>query len=183
MLVFMTNAGRKAVRSFPRGCLFGFLSLLLGICLAAGSTVYQRQYYPVCQGGLSAGFPIAFLCDGSGGSPIGTPGKIDLADWFNANPLALLLDILLYGALISLAGLIVTGLYRRGLSQNEYFRWGVLICIGYIVVFLFTYLSYQSNSLNVELPFPRTPMPIIFTPTPFGTPPPPEFTPVPTTGP
>jgi len=181
----MINTDRKAGRPFPQGCVFGFLTILLGIGLTVGTVFYQRQYYLVCQGGLSAGFPIAFLCDGSGGSPIGSPGKIDLTDWFNANPLALLLDILLYGALISLAGLIVTGLYRKGLSQNEYFRWGVLICIGYIVVFLFAFMAYQSNSLSIEVPFPRTPTPYIFvpTPTPFGTPPPPEFTPVPTTGP
>lgn len=167
MLVSMTNADRKTGRPFPRGCIFGFLSILLGICLTVGTAFYQRQYYPVCQGGLSAGFPIAFLCDGSGGSPIGSPGKIDGADWFNMNPLAFLLDFLLYGSLVSLVGLIVTGILRRGLSQNEYFRWGVLICIGYLLVFLFTFMAYQSNSLNVEVPFPRTPTPIIYTPTPF----------------
>jgi len=178
----MTNTDRKADQPFPRGCVFGFLTILLGICLAAGTVFYQRQDYPVCQGGLSAGFPIAFLCDGSGGSPIGSWGKIDLADWFNVNPLALLLDILLYGALISLAGMIVTGVLRRGLSQDENFRWGVLICIGYIAVFLFAFMSFQSNSLNIEVPFSRTLTPIIYTPTPFGTPPPPAWTPFPTLG-
>jgi hypothetical protein len=143
----VTNIDRKAGRPFPQGCVFGFLTV--------GTLFYQRQYYPVCQGGLSAGFPIAFLCDGSGGSPIGSWGKIDLADWVNGNPLAFLLDFLLYGALNSLAGLIVMGLFRKGLSQDENFRWGVLLCFGCIVAFL----------------------------TPFGTPPPPAWTPFPTLGP
>ena len=184
MLVFMTNVGRKADRTFPRGCVFGILTILLGIGLTVGTVFYQRQYYPVCQGGLSAGFPIAFLCDDGGGSPISSWGVIDGADWFNMNLLAFLLDFLLYGALLSLAWLVVMGFIHKGLSQVEIFRWGTLICIGYIVAFLFAFLSFQSNSLNVEVPFPRTPTPYIFvpTPTPFGTPPTPEFTPVPTAG-
>lgn len=150
--------------------------------MTVGSVVYQRRYYPVCQGGLSAGFPIAFVCDG-GGSPVSSWGKIDLADWINVIPLALLLDILLYGALISLAGLIGSGILRRSLPQDEYFRWGVLICIGYVVIFIFAFLSFQANSLKIEIAFPRTPTPIVFTSTPFGTPPPPPWTPFPTVGP
>jgi hypothetical protein len=184
MLVLMTNTDRKANRSSPRGCIFCFLTILLAICLTVGSAFYQRQYYPVCQGGLSAGFPIAFLCDDTGGSPISSWGVIDGADWFNMNLLAFLLDFLLNGALLSLAWVVIMGFVRKGFFQVESFKWGVLICIGYIVAFLFVFLSFQSNSLNVEIPFPRTPTPYIFapTPTPFGTPPPPAFTPVPTAG-
>ena len=96
-----------------------------------------------------------------------------------------MLDFLLYCALLSLAWVVVMGFVHKGLSQVENFRWGVLICIGYIVVFLFAFMAYQSNSLSIEVPFPRTPTPYIFvpTPTPIGTPPPPEISPVPTTGP
>jgi hypothetical protein len=182
---FMKNVDRKTNRSFPRGCLLGLVSILLGICLTAGSAFYQRRDYPVCQGGLSAGFPLVFLCDGSGGSPIGSQGKIDLADWFNGNPLAFLLDFLLYGALLSLAWLIVMGLIRKSLSSDENFRWGLALCILYIVTFLFAFMSFQSNSLNVEVPFPKTPTPYIFvpSPTPFGTLPPAIQSPVATTGP
>jgi len=181
----MTSTDRKANRPAPRGCIFGFMTILLGIGLTVSTLFYQRQNYPVCQGGLSAGFPLAFICDDTGGSPISSWGRIDGADWFNMNPVAFVLDFLLYGALLSLAWVVVMGFVHKGLSQVENFRWGVLICIGYIVVFLFAFMAYQSNSLSIEVPFPRTPTPYIFvpTPTPIGTPPPPEISPVPTTGP
>ena len=173
----------KENRSFPRGCILGILSILLGICLTVGSTIYQRRYYPVCQGGLSAGFPIVFICDGSGGSPIGISGKIDIADWSHVNLMAFLLDFLLYSSLLSMAWSIVTGLLSKSLSQDENFRWGVLLCIGYIAVFLFAFMSFQSNSLLIEVSFPRTPTPYIFSPTSIGTMPPPQSTPIPTTAP
>ena len=185
MLVMMTNGDRKADRSFQHGCLPGLVSILLAICLTAGSAFYQRRNYPVCQGGLSAGFPLVFLCDGSGGSPIGSQGEIDLADWLNGNPLAFLLDFLLYGALLSSAWLIVMGFMRKGLAYDENFKWGVSLCIFYIVAFLYMFMSFQSNSLNVEISFPRTPTPYTFVPTstPFGTPLPSAPSPLPTSGP
>jgi hypothetical protein len=175
----------KPSQSLLNGCILGILSILLGICLTAGTVFYQRRDYPVCQGSMSAGFPIAFICDSSGGSPIGSWGKIDLADWVNGNPLAFLLDFLLYAALLSLAWLIVMGLIRKGISSDENFKWGLSLCIMYIVTFLFAFMSFQSNSLNVEIPFPKTPTPYIFapTPTPFGTPPPPAQSPLPTVAP
>jgi len=173
----------KENRSFSHGCVLGILSILLGICLTAGTAFYQRSYYPVCHGGLSAGFPIVFLCDGSGGSPIGITGRIDIADWSHVNPMAFLLDFLLYSALLSLTWSIVSGLMSNGLFQNENFRWGVLLSIGYLAVFLFAFMSFQSHSLNIELSFPRTPTPYIFSPTSIGTMSPPQSTTVPTTGP
>jgi hypothetical protein len=172
-------------KSLPRGCILGILSIVLGIILAIGSTQYQRKYYPVCEGGLSAGFPIVFICDDPGGSPISSWGKIDFGDVANVNPLAFILDLLLYSALLSVAWFILTGLWSKGLSQDENFKWGLLLSTGYLALFLFALMSFQSNSLSIEISFPRTPAPeiIIYTPTPFGTPPPPEFTPIPTTGP
>lgn len=172
-------------KSFSRGCVLGILSIVLGIVLTVSSAQYQRQYYPVCQGGLSAGFPIVFICDGSGGSPIGVFGKIDIADWSHVNPIAFILDFLLYSALLSIAWSLLTALWSKSLSQDENFRWGLLLSTGYIALFLFAFMSFQSNSFGIEISFPRTPTPeiIIYTPTPFGTPPPPEFTPIPTIGP
>ena len=172
-------------KSFPRGCILGILSIVLGIGLTVSSTQYQRKYYPVCQGGLSAGFPIVFICDDTGGSPISSWGKIDFGDVANVNPLAFILDLLLYSALLSVAWSILTGLWSKSLSQDENFKWGLVLSTGYIALFLFALMSFQSNSLSIEISFPRTPAPeiISYTPTPLGTPPPPEFTPIPTTGP
>lgn len=164
--------------------MLGVLSIVLGICLTAASALYQRQYYPVCEGGPSAGFPIVFICDtsGSSGTPVTSWGRIDLADWVNINPLAFLMDLMLYSTLIILVGLVVTGLSAGGFSQDEKFQWGIVFCIGYLAIFLFAFMAFQTNSLKVEPSFPRTPMPIIYTPTPFGTPPPPVNSPIPTTG-
>lgn len=160
----------KADRFSPQGCIFAILSILLGIGLTAGTAFYQRRDYPVCQGGLSAGFPIVFICDDTASSPISSWGKIDLADWARVNARAFLLDFLLYSALLWMAWCIVTGLFHKGLSRDENFRWGVLICIGYIVVFLFAFMSFQSSRLNFEDPIRRTPTPIILSPTPSGSP-------------
>jgi hypothetical protein len=172
-------------RSFSRGCSLGILSIVLGIVLTLSSAQYQRRYYPVCQGGLSAGFPIVFICDDTGGSPVTSWGKIDFGDIININPVAFILDFLLYSALLSIAWSMLMGMRSKSLSQDENFRWGLLLSTAYIALFLFAFMSFQSNSLSIEISFPRTPAPeiIIYTPTPFGTPPPPEFTPIPTTGP
>lgn len=165
-----------------QGCMLGIAGILLGIGLTAVSALYQRQYYPVCHGGPGAGFPIVFVCDtsGSSGTPESSWGRIDLADWVNVNPLAFLMDLMLYSTLLSLMWLVVTGLSTGGWTRDESFRWGILLCVGYLTVFLFAFMAFQTNSLNIEGASPRTPMPVIFSPTPFGTPPPPEFTPVPT---
>jgi hypothetical protein len=172
-------------RSFSRGCSLGILSIVLGIVLTISSAQYQRQYYPVCQGGLSAGFPIVFICDDTGGSPISSWGKIDFGDLANVNLIAFILDFLLYSALLSIAWSMLAGMRNKSLSQDENFKWGLLLSTGYIALFLFAFMSFQSNSLHIEVASPRTPIPeiIIYTPTPFGTPPPPEFTPIPTIGP
>jgi hypothetical protein len=167
----------KSYQPVPRGCIFGMLSILLGICLTAGTAYYQRSYDPACGGGLSAGFPLAFLCDGSGGSPIGIQGKIDFADWQHVNPPAFLLDFLLYSALLAMAWMVMMGLFRRDLSQDENFRWAVLLCLGYIVAFLFAFVSFQSSRLNFEAPTRHTPTPFIASPTPIGKMPPPQSTP------
>src|SRR5512141_481757 len=110
------------------GCMLGILSIALGICLTAGSALYQRQYYPVCEGGPSAGFPIVFICDtsGSSGTPTSSWGRIDLADWVNVNPLAFLLDLMLYSRLLTLAWLVVTGLSAGGNMGNDGFRCAVV---------------------------------------------------------
>ena len=127
-------------RSFSRGCSLGILSIMLGIVLTLSSTQYQRQYYPVCQGGLSAGFPIVFICEDTSGSPITSWGKIDFGDIININPVAFILDFLLYSALLSIAWSMLTGMRSKSLSQDENFKWGLLLSTGYIALFLFAFM-------------------------------------------
>ena len=59
-----------------RGIFFDLLHLSLAILLMIASAVYQRPIDPLCGGTLSGGFPIAFLCDNAGESPISDWGKI-----------------------------------------------------------------------------------------------------------
>lgn len=177
----MTKPDGKASSLFSTGCAFGILSLVLGVIATFASALYQRHPDPACHGGgLSAGFPLAFLCDDSAGSPISSWGKIDLVDFFNMNPRVFLLDILLYSALFGVLWIVGRAIFGNGLAHDELFRWAVLLSIGYIIAFLFAFMSFQSSYLNFEIPLPRTPTPIIYTPTPFGTmppPPPPPITP------
>lgn len=171
----------KEDRSFRSGCSLGILSILLGFSLTLGTAFYQRPDDPACGGGLSAGFPLPFLCDEAGGSPISSWGRIDLFELLGTNPRVFLLDFLLISALLLLVWMVVRSLLRKRFAEEEQFRWAALLCIGYIVAFLFAFMAFQSGNLNFEKPFPRTPTPIIYTPTPFGTPALPQITPIPTT--
>jgi hypothetical protein len=173
----MMKPDGKASRLFSTGCAFGILSLVLGFVATFASAMYQRYPDPACHGGgLSAGFPLAFLCDDSAGSPISSWEKIDLVDFFNMNPRVFLLDILLYSALFVILWIAGRAIFGNSLA-DEPFRWAVLLCLGYIIAFLFAFVSFQSSYVNFEIPLPRTPTPIIYTPTPFGTLPPPPITP------
>ena len=62
-----------------RGLFFDLLHLSLAILLMLATAVYQRPSAPFCGGDLSAGFPLAFLCDNAGESPIDDWGKITLS--------------------------------------------------------------------------------------------------------
>jgi hypothetical protein len=114
----------------------------------------KSKLYLIMRHSVSAGFPLSFICDDTGGSPIGSWGKIDFADIFNINPRPLLLDFLLDSAALTLAWLVLSGL-RKGLAHAEIFRWAVLLCIGYMVAFLFAFLLFQSHTLNFEVPAPH----------------------------
>ena len=174
----MKKNNGKGIRFPSNGLSFLLVNLLLGFFLTIGSLFHQRTPEPACHdGGLGAGFPLAFICDDSGGSPISSWGKIDLADISGLNPRVFLLDFLLYNALVSLVWSVSIGLLRKGSSKVEISQWAVLLCVTFILAFLFAFLSFQSGDLNFDIPFPRTPTPIIYTPTPFGTPPPPPVAP------
>jgi hypothetical protein len=154
------------------GFVFSLVNLLLGFCLTIASVLYQHGPDPACQGGLGAGFPLSFICDDTGGSPISSWGRFDLADLSGVNPRVFLLDLLLLDALVSVIWVIVAGMFDRGLSQVDIYRWALLFCAVNILAFLFAFLSFQSGKLDFSVPFPRTPTPFIPSPTPNGTPPP-----------
>jgi hypothetical protein len=155
------------------GFVFSLVNIFLGLCLTLASAFYQHRSDPACQGGLSAGFPLAYICDSSGGSPISSWGRIDLADLSGVNPRVFVLDFLLLDALISVVWVIAAGFFEQGVSQVDIYRWALLFCAVNILAFLFAFLSFQSGKLDFTAPFPRTPTPFIPSPTPYGTPPPP----------
>jgi hypothetical protein len=81
-----------------RGLFIDVVNLVLAVFLMLATVNYQRPSDPLCGGRLSAGFPLAFLCDKTGESPINDWGKISWIDI--PNPLGLFMNILLYAALL-----------------------------------------------------------------------------------
>lgn len=82
-------------------CLAGPITLILALCLTGLSLTYQRPVRTPCGGQLGAGFPVAFICDGGGGSSprigIGTLGSEDVE---RLDVIALVTDVLAYALLI-----------------------------------------------------------------------------------
>ncbi len=87
--------------SFTRACLPGIVCLFLAVILMWSTKNYQRSDALGCYGHLGAGFPIAFICDDPGGSPLSSAGTIDQDDVIN--PLGFLGDILFYTVLSGMA--------------------------------------------------------------------------------
>jgi hypothetical protein len=103
---FAFQAGAKEYHLFSRGYrgyAFDMLSVLLAIGLTIATVNYQHTSQLLCDGRLSAGFPLAFICDASGESPLSSVGKIDWADLDSINRMGSFIDILLYLTLIETA--------------------------------------------------------------------------------
>ena len=83
-----------------QGCIFGVVIMLLAVCLTAGTVDYKRPSDLLCDGRLSASFPLAFGCDTSGESPFSSVGKIDWADAYNINRPGSLADSVFYNVLL-----------------------------------------------------------------------------------
>jgi hypothetical protein len=83
-----------------QGCISGAVIMLLAVCLTAGTVNYQRPSGLLCDGRLSAGFPLAFVCDALGESPLSSVGKIDWADADSINLPGSLADIVFYTVLL-----------------------------------------------------------------------------------
>ncbi len=74
------------------------LIMFIAVGLTIASISYQRAADPFCRGLLSAGFPLAVVCDASGESPLSSVGVIDWADSDSISYLGTLVDIVLYAA-------------------------------------------------------------------------------------
>ena len=107
---FAFSSGDKEYLFFShgyRGYIFDMMSMLLAICITVATVNYQHSSGLLCDGRLSAGFPVAFICDASGESPLSSVGKIDWADLDSINLLGSFIDILFYMTLLWIARLAV----------------------------------------------------------------------------
>jgi hypothetical protein len=183
----LTEAGMKEHRSVEagaRGCLMEISIALLTICVILVISISYRNFGDkfACRGALGVGFPVSFLCDyGTGGSPISSWGRIDLADFPFFSVQGLLVDFLFYSVILGIAWLL-----RRVLRQNESYRvgtvvWVVLLGTAFLIGFLTAAAAYRSERVNFHDYILGIPSPVPATATPFGTPPPPAESPIPTT--
>ncbi len=102
--------GMEAYRGFLRRWLVGVVCVVLAI----GATVESVNYWSKdSTGTLAAGFPVFFIWDDAGGSPIATWGQIDAGDWVNLDWVGYFLDILFYSVLFWTLWLSALVLVRR----------------------------------------------------------------------
>jgi hypothetical protein len=108
---FALSSGEREHHFFSgdyRGYLFDIAIMLLAIGLTAATIHLQHSSSTLCDGRLGAGFPVSFICDASGESPLSSVGKIDAADVDSINFLGSFVDILFYMLLLSVARLAVS---------------------------------------------------------------------------
>jgi hypothetical protein len=96
-----------------RGVIFDLVNIMLAVCLTIGTVNYQRPSDPLCGRRLSAGFPMAFICDATGESPLSSVGKINWADVDSLNPIGAFVDTLFYTALLSITALMALRLFHQ----------------------------------------------------------------------
>ena len=88
-----------------RACIVDIMIMVLAICLTAATANYQRPSRLFCDGRVSAGFPVAFICDASGESPLSSVGIVNWADLDSINILGSLVDVLFYMMLLRIGRL------------------------------------------------------------------------------
>jgi len=79
-----------------QGCILSIVGIFVAVGLTILSVNYQHPDPLICRGLPGAGFPVPFICDASGESPLSSVGKINSADLDNLNPFGSLVDILFY---------------------------------------------------------------------------------------
>ena len=166
--LMIPDVDRKTGWSFPRGCIVGALILILasGLMFVTKNVTRHNDTF-ACYGGLGSGYPVSFLCDYSGGgSPIGSAGKIDLADFPYFSPQGTLVDLLFYSIQLGLICFIANNLFHKN------YRLAALAVLLYLAGFLSAILLFGLADVRIERSFPRTPTPAA-SPTTLGTDPPP----------
>jgi hypothetical protein len=96
-----------------RGLIFDLVNILLAVCLTIGTVTYQRPSDPLCRGQLSAGFPVAFICDAQGESPLSSVRKINWADIDSLNPIGGFVDAMFYTALLWITSFMVLRVLKQ----------------------------------------------------------------------
>lgn len=165
------------------GCLLEIAATMLAVFAMLAISANYRNFGDkfACNGRLGVGFPVSFLCDyGTGGSPISSWGRVDMADFPYISPQGLFADILFYIVILWIGWLV-----RRAFRHNESYAvgntiWVALIGIAFMVGFLSALAMFKSERINFHDYLLGIPTPVPASPTPPGTPPPPEETPIPT---
>ncbi len=103
-----------------RGLFFYLAHILLAIGMTLGTMNYQRASDPLCGRDLGAGFPVAFLCDALGESPISDWGKISWTDI--PNPLGAFVDILFFAALLWIISFIAIRIIHQIYKRIQFRR-------------------------------------------------------------
>jgi hypothetical protein len=189
MLVSTMEAGMKRDQSFQRGahgCLLEIAAAILAVFAMLAISANYRNFGDdfACNGRFGLGFPVSYLCDyGTGGSPISSWGRVDLADFPYFSPLGLFTDILFYAGILWIGWLV-----RRAFRHNDSYPigntiWVACIGIAFLVGFLSAAAIFRSERINFHDYLLGIPTPVPATPTPMGTPPPPEERLIPTPGP
>ena len=168
------------------GCLLEIAATMLAVFAMLAISANYRNFGDdfACGGRLGLGFPVSFLCDyGTGGSPISSWGRVDLADFPYFSPQGLIADILFYAGILWIGWLV-----RRVLGHNDSYPVGNAIRVAFIgIAFLVGFFSataiFRSERINFQDYLLGIPTPVPATPTPPGTPPPSAETQIPTPGP
>lgn len=88
-------------------CLGGPLTVVAALGLTALSLVFHRPWSPTVPNIPCAGFPVAFICDSGGGSPLVGLGTLGWEDLINGlDVIGLATNVLCYAVLIWMAWVI-----------------------------------------------------------------------------
>jgi TRAP-type C4-dicarboxylate transport system permease large subunit len=113
-------AAGSRIANLLKASILGGIVILLALALTIASVYYQRRNDPLCRR-LGAGFPLAFVCDASGESPLSSVGTIDWADRTSINIIGSLVDLLFYSLLLW-GGLLLWQRFSEWRRYHAYLR-------------------------------------------------------------
>ena len=153
---------------------YSLLWIILTTCVILAATTNRYNYRDnfACGGRLGVGFPVSFLCDYGGGasSPIGSWGKVDLADFPYFSPQGLFIDSLVYVAiLLMIERLALRIVYHNEQFYSEYKKWLAFLSISFLLGYVFASFILASNQVNFHNYLLGMPPTIVYSPTPPAT--------------